>query len=165
MATITLKGNSIETIGNLPKIGSKAPNFSLVATDLSHKTLTDYSGKKVILNIFPSIDTSTCATSVRTFNKKAATIENTIVICVSRDLPFAQTRFCGAEGIENVQVLSDFATGNFGKEYGLEITTGPLAHLHSRAVVLIDEQGNVSYTEQVSDIVDEPNYEAALKAI
>lgn len=165
MATITLKGTSIETIGNLPKIGSKAPNFSLVASDLSQKTLADYSGKKVILNIFPSIDTSTCATSVRTFNKKAATIENTIVICVSRDLPFAQTRFCGAEGIENVQVLSDFATGNFGKDYGLEITTGPLAHLHSRAVVLINEQGNVSYTEQVSDIVDEPNYEAALKAI
>lgn len=165
MASITLKGNPIETIGNLPKVGSKAPNFSLVAPDLSQKTLTDYSGKKVILNIFPSIDTSTCATSVRTFNKKAAALENTIVICVSRDLPFAQTRFCGAEGIENVQVLSDFAKGSFGKDYGLEITTGPLAYLHSRAVVIIDEQGNVSYTEQVSDIVDEPNYEAAFKAI
>ena len=165
MASITLKGNQIETIGNLPKIGSKAPHFSLIAGDLSHKTLADYAGKKVILNIFPSIDTSTCATSVRTFNKSAASLENAVVICVSRDLPFAQTRFCGAEGIENVHVLSDFATGDFGKDYGLEITTGPLAHLHSRAVVLIDEQGNIAYTEQVSDIVDEPNYEAALKAI
>lgn len=165
MATITLKGNQIETIGNLPIIGSKAPNFSLIAGDLTKKTLGDFTGKKVILNIFPSIDTSTCATSVRTFNKKAAALENTVVICVSRDLPFAQTRFCGAEGIENVQVLSDFATGDFGKNYGLEITTGPLTNLHSRAIVLIDENGNVQYTEQVSDIVDEPNYEAALKAI
>lgn len=165
MATISLKGNQIETIGNLPKIGSKAPNFSLTAGDLSYKTLADYEGKKIIFNIFPSIDTSTCATSVRTFNKKAAELQNTTVICVSRDLPFAQSRFCGAEGIDNVQVLSDFATGNFGKNYGLEITTGPLAHLHSRAIVIVDEQGNVIYTEQVADIVDEPNYDAALKAI
>lgn len=165
MSTITLKGNSIQTNGSLPKTGSKAPIFTLVASDLSHKSLSDFAGKKVILNIFPSIDTSTCATSVRTFNEKAASLKNTVVLCISRDLPFAQARFCGAEGIENVQVLSDFATGDFGKNYGLEITTGPLAHLHSRAIVVIDENGDVVYTEQVSEIVDEPNYEAVLNAI
>ncbi|MFK8060138.1 MAG: thiol peroxidase [Polaribacter sp.] len=165
MADITLKGNAINTIGNLPKVGSKAPNFSLTAVDLSHKNLSDFSGKKVILNIFPSIDTGTCATSVREFNKKAADLENTVVLCISKDLPFAQARFCGAEGIENVIMLSDFADGNFGKSYELEISNGPLAHLHSRAIVIIDENGNVSYTEQVSEIVDEPNYEAAINAL
>lgn len=165
MATITLKGNTIHTAGNLPENGSKAPNFTLTAVDLSHKTLADYKGKKVILNIFPSIDTGTCATSVREFNKKASELENTVVLCVSRDLPFAQARFCGAEGIENVEMLSDFATGSFGKEYQLEITDGPLAHLHSRVVILIDENGTVTYSEQVPEIVDEPNYEAALKAM
>jgi thiol peroxidase len=146
-------------------MGAKAPNFTLTAVDLSHKRLSDFTGKKVILNIFPSIDTGTCATSVREFNKKAANLENTVVVCVSRDLPFAQARFCGAEGIENVEMLSDFATGSFGNDYGLEITNGPLSNLHSRAIVIVDENGNVAYTEQVSEIVDEPNYEAALKAI
>lgn len=165
MATITLKGNEISTIGNLPKKGSKAPNFTLTALDLSHKSLSDFTGKNIILNIFPSIDTGTCATSVRTFNKKAAELKNTVVLCISKDLPFAQGRFCGAEGIENVVMLSDFATGDFGKNYGLEISNGPLSHLHSRAIVIIDEKGLVTYTEQVSEIVDEPNYEAALKAI
>ena len=165
MADITLKGNAINTVGNLPKIGTKAPDFKLTTVDLSHKTLADFAGKKVILNIFPSIDTGTCAMSVREFNKKAADLENTVVLCISKDLPFAQARFCGAEGIENVVMLSDFATGNFGKEYALEIINGPLAHLHSRAIVIIDENENVVYTEQVSEIVDEPNYEAALKAI
>jgi len=165
MAYITLKGNAINTIGNLPKIGSKATDFELTAVDLSVKSLKDYAGKKIILNIFPSVDTGTCATSVREFNKKAAGLENTIVICVSKDLPFAQARFCGAEGIENIVMLSDFATGSFGKKYELEITNGPLAHLHSRAIVIIDENGNIAYTEQVPDIVDEPNYAAALKAI
>ena len=165
MANITLKGNAINTIGNLPKIGSKASNFSLKTIELGEKTLSDFAGKKVVLNIFPSIDTGTCATSVREFNKKAAELENTVVLCVSKDLPFAQARFCGAEGLENVVMLSDFATGSFGKDYELEITDGPLAHLLSRAVVILNEKGTVTYTEQVSEIVDEPNYEAALKAI
>lgn len=165
MADITVKGNAFNTIGNLPQSGTQAPEFSLTAVDLSHKSLSDFEGKKVILNIFPSIDTGTCATSVREFNKKAANLENAVVLCVSRDLPFAQARFCGAEGIENVVMLSDFATGKFGKDYGLEITNGPLGHLHSRAIVIIDENGNVTYSEQVPEIVNEPNYEAALKAI
>ncbi|WP_159947950.1 thiol peroxidase [Polaribacter septentrionalilitoris] len=165
MANITLKGNAISTIGNLPEVGSKAPNFTLTTTDLSHKSLTDFSGKKVILNIFPSIDTGTCAMSVREFNKKAADLENTVVLCISKDLPFAQKRFCGAEGIENVVMLSDFADGNFGKSYQLEIENGPLAHLHSRAIVIVDENGKVTYTEQVAEIVDEPNYEAALNSL
>ena len=165
MASITLQGNAIDTIGNLPEIGSKAANFSLAATDLSIKKLADFSGTRLILNIFPSVDTGTCASSVREFNKKTATLKNTKVLCISRDLPFAQGRFCGAEGIENVIMLSDFATGNFGKDYGLEIKDGPLACLHSRAIVIINEAGNISYTEQVSEIANEPNYEAALKAL
>lgn len=165
MATITLQGNTIETIGNLPQNGTKATDFSLAATDLSVKSLNDFSGQRLILNIFPSVDTGTCATSVREFNKKAADLENTKVLCISRDLPFAQGRFCGAEGIENVVMLSDFATGKFGKDYGLEITTGPLTGLHSRCIVIVDENGEVVYTEQVSETVNEPNYEAALKAL
>ncbi len=165
MANITLKGNAINTIGNLPSVNSKAPNFTLTAVDLSAKSLSDFSGKKVVLNVFPSVDTGTCATSVREFNKKAANLDNTVVLCISKDLPFAQARFCGAEGIDNVVMLSDFATSNFGKSYELEITDGPLANLHSRAIVVIDENGNVKYNEQVSEIVDEPNYEAALKAL
>ena len=165
MADITLKGNAINTVGNLPQVGSKASNFSLTAGDLSQKSLSDFKGKNIILNIFPSVDTGTCATSVREFNKKASDLENTVVLCISKDLPFAQGRFCGAEGIKNVVMLSDFATGKFGQDYGLEIENGPLAHLHSRAIVVIDTNGNVTYTEQVPEIVDEPNYEAALKAI
>jgi thiol peroxidase len=165
MANITLGGNPIETSGNLPKVGEKAPDFNLTAVDLSHKSLSDYTGKNVILNIFPSIDTGTCATSVREFNKKAASLENTVVVCVSRDLPFAQARFCGAEGIENVEMLSDFANGSFGEEYELEIINGPLANLHSRAIVIINTNGYVVYTEQVPEIADEPNYETALKAL
>ena len=128
-------------------------------------SLKDFEGQRLILNIFPSIDTGTCATSVREFNKKAADLENTVVLCISRDLPFAQARFCGAEGIENVVMLSDFSDGNFGKSYNLEIANGPLAHLHSRAIVIINENGNVVYTQQVPEIVDEPNYKAALKAL
>jgi thiol peroxidase len=165
MANITLGGNPITTIGSLPRIGEKAPDFNLTAVDLAHKILADYTGKNVILNIFPSIDTGTCATSVRTFNKKAASLENTVVVCVSRDLPFAHARFCGAEGIENVEMLSDFAKGDFGKQYQLEITNGSLANLHSRAIVIINTEGNIVYTEQVSEIATEPNYEAALKAL
>ncbi len=165
MATITLQGNTIETIGNLPETGSKAIDFSLVATDLSVKSLNDYSGSRLILNIFPSVDTGTCATSVREFNKKASELENTKVLCISRDLPFAQGRFCGAEGIENVVMLSDFATGKFGKDYGLEVKNGPLTSLHSRCIVIINENREVVYTEQVPEIVDEPNYEAALNSL
>ena len=165
MADITLKGNAINTIGSLPEIGAKAPDFKLTATDLSHKILSDFSGKNIILNIFPSVDTGTCAMSVREFNKKASELKNSIVLCISKDLPFAQARFCGAEGIENVVMLSDFADGNFGKSYELEITNGPLANLHSRAIVVINESGDVIYTEQVPEIVDEPNYEAALNAL
>ena len=165
MADITLKGNAIQTIGNLPEIGSNAPDFTLTAGDLSHKSLSDFAGKKVILNIFPSVDTGTCAMSVREFNKKAADLKNTVILCISKDLPFAQARFCGAEGIENVVMLSDFADGNFGKSYEVEIANGPLAHLHSRAIVIINENGKVTYTEQVPEIVDEPNYDAALNAI
>ena len=165
MATITLKGNEIHTSGNLPTIGTKASDFSLVAGDLSKKTLADYSGSKLILNIFPSIDTGTCAASVRAFNKSASGLENTKVLCISRDLPFAQGRFCGAEGIENVVMLSDFISGDFGISYGVNIIDGPLEGLNSRSIVVIDENGIVIYTEQVSETVDEPNYDAALNAL
>lgn len=165
MASITLGGNPINTIGELPKVGTKAPEFQLVKNDLSIAELSNYKGSKVILNIFPSIDTGTCATSVRKFNESASALENTTVLCISRDLPFAQKRFCGAEGLENVINLSDFKTGTFGKDYGLEIIDGPLAGLHSRAIVVIDENGTVKYTEQVSEIANEPNYEEALAAL
>jgi thiol peroxidase len=165
MATVTLKGNPINTIGTLPDPGSKAPGFSLTKEDLTNIHLDDYKGTKVVLNIFPSVDTGTCAQSVRQFNKEAAELENTKVLCVSKDLPFAQARFCGAEGIENVEMLSDFRDGNFGKAFGLEFVDGPLKSLHSRAVVVLDEEGKVVYTEQVAEIVDEPNYKAALEVL
>ena len=165
MAAITLKGNSINTLGKLPEVGTQAPGFKMIKTDLSESNLSDYKGSKVILNIFPSVDTGTCAASVRQFNKEAAELDNTKVLCISRDLPFAQGRFCGAEGIENVINLSDFATGEFGKNYELTIIDGPLAHLHSRAVIVLDESGKVVYTEQVPEIVDEPNYKAALAVL
>ncbi|MEJ1221716.1 thiol peroxidase [Sediminicola sp. 1XM1-17] len=165
MAAVTLKGNTINTLGELPALGTQAPNFNLTKTDLSLATLANYKGKKVVLNIFPSIDTGTCAQSVRQFNKEAAELNNTVVLCVSKDLPFAQARFCGAEGIDNVEMLSDFREGSFGKSYGLEFTDGPLQSLHSRAVVVIDEQGQVMYNELVPEIVDEPNYKAALEAL
>ena len=165
MASITLGGNPINTSGELPKVGSNAPQFQLVKADLSIATLADFAGSKLVLNIFPSIDTGTCATSVRTFNAKAAEANNTKVLCISRDLPFAQKRFCGAEGIENVINLSDFNSGSFGKNYGLEIIDGPLAGLHSRVVIVLDENGKVAYIEQVPEIADEPNYDAALAAL
>ena len=165
MANITLGGTPVNTIGNLPETGTKAVDFTLKAVDLSYKSLSDFSGKNIVLNIFPSVDTGTCATSVREFNKKAADLENTVVLCISRDLPFAQARFCGAEGIENVEMLSDFATGKFGKDYQIEFADGPFKGLHSRAIVIIDKKGNITHTEQVLEVADEPNYEAALKAI
>jgi thioredoxin-dependent peroxiredoxin len=162
MASITLGGNPINTNGELPKVGSKAPSFTMVKNDLSVVTLKDFEGSKLVLNIFPSIDTATCATSVRKFNEQASQLENTKVLCISRDLPFAQKRFCGAEGLENVINLSDFKDGSFGKNYGLEITDSVLAGLHSRVVIVLDENGVVTYTEQVPEIADEPNYENAL---
>ena len=165
MATVTLGGNPIQTSGELPKVGTKATDFNLVKTDLGTVNLADFKGSRVVLNIFPSIDTGTCAASVRTFNVKASALENTKVLCISRDLPFAQKRFCGAEGIENVINLSDFKEGSFGKNYGLEITEGPLAGLHSRVVIVLDENGTILHSEQVSEIADEPNYEAALAVL
>lgn len=165
MATVTLKGNQIHTIGNLPKNGTSAPNFTLTKNDLSASTLSNYKGKKVVLNIFPSVDTGTCAQSVRQFNTEAAELDNTVVLCISKDLPFAQARFCGAEGIANVEMLSDFKDGSFGTSYGLSFSDGPLAPLHSRAVVVLDAKGTVVYSEQVPEIVDEPNYKAALEAL
>ncbi len=165
MASITLGGNPINTSGELPKVGSKAPDFQLVKTDLSTVTLADFAGSKVVLNIFPSIDTNTCATSVRTFNTKASQLKNTKVLCISRDLPFAQNRFCGAEGLENVINLSDFKTGRFGKDYGLEITDSVFNGLHARVVIVLDENGTVTYSELVPEIANEPNYEAALASL
>lgn len=165
MATITLKGHPITTVGELPTVGEQTPGFELAAVDLSIKSLNDFSGMNLILNIFPSVDTGTCATSVRNFNKTAADLENTKVLCISRDLPFAQNRFCGAEGIENVIMLSDFNTGQFGKDYGLEINVGPMNGLHSRCIVVVNPDGQVIYTEQVPETVDEPNYEAALASL
>jgi thiol peroxidase len=165
MASITLGGNPINTNGSLPQVGTKAADFQLVKNDLSVATLADFAGSKLVLNIFPSIDTGTCATSVRTFNAKASALENTKVLCISRDLPFAQKRFCGAEGLENVVNLSDFKEGSFGKNYGLEIVDGPLAGLHSRVVIVLDENGVIKHAEQVAEIADEPNYDAALAAL
>ena len=165
MSSITLGGNPIHTNGELPAVGSKATDFNLVKTDLGTASLADFAGSKVVLNIFPSVDTGTCAASVRKFNEKASALANTKVLCISRDLPFAQKRFCGAEGLENVINLSDFKDGGFGKNYGLEITDGPLAGLHSRVVIVLDENGTILHTEQVKEIADEPNYEAALAVL
>ena len=165
MASITLGGNPIHTNGTLPEVGSKAPDFQLVGTDMSVSTLADFHGSKVILNIFPSVDTGVCAASVRHFNEKASTLENTKVLCISRDLPFAQKRFCGAEGLDNVINLSDFVDGSFGKTYGVEITDGAFKGLHARVIVILDENGTVTYTEQVPEIGHSPNFDAALAAL
>jgi len=165
MATVTLKGNPIQTSGDLPQIGSKAQDFNLTAVDLSSKSLSDFSDSKIVLNIFPSIDTGTCAQSVRQFNKDAANLDNTTILCISRDLPFAQARFCGAEGIENVVMLSDYKDGSFGKSYGLNFINGPLEALNSRCVIILDQNGIVRYTEQVTETVEEPNYQSALEAL
>ena len=164
MANVTLKTNPFTTIGTLPKVGDAAPNFTLTKIDLSEVSLADFSGTNLILNIFPSIDTGTCATSVRTFNKTAASLENTKVLCISRDLPFAHERFCGAEGIDDVISLSDIS-GDFGKDYELSFTNGPLKQLFSRSIVIINTKGEVVYTEQVSETTNEPNYDAALAAL
>ena len=165
MAKVTLEGNVIETVGDLPAVGSKAPDFKLVKQDLSETGLVDYKGKRVVLNIFPSLDTGTCAASVRAFNKSAAGLENTVVLCVSADLPFAAGRFCVAEGIENVVTVSNFRDSEFGKAYGNDFATGPLVGLLARSVVVVDSDGSVLYTELVSETVEEPNYEAALAVL
>jgi thiol peroxidase len=165
MAKITLKGNSIQTAGSLPAIGSQAPDFKLTKTDLSDASLKDFAGKKVILNIFPSLDTSVCAASVRKFNSEAEKLPNTVVLCISRDLPFAHSRFCTTEGLKNVISLSELRDGSFSKAYGVKIIDGPLAGVLSRAVVVLDATGKVVYAEQVPEITQEPDYAAALKAV
>ncbi len=162
MASVTLKGNAIHTIGELPKVGSQAPEFSLVKNDLSDVTSSDFKGKRVILNIFPSLDTAVCAASVRRFNVEAAKLPNTAVVCISKDLPFAHSRFCTTEGIANVVPASEFRSNNFGKAYGVMLTDGPLQGLMARAVVVLDETGKVVYNELVPEIAQEPDYEAVL---
>ncbi len=165
MAEITLKGNKIHTHGTLPAVGSKAPDFTLTKTDLADVSLKDFTGKKIVLNIFPSIDTGVCASSVRRFNEEVQKLHDTVVLCVSIDLPFAHSRFCGAEGLESVISASELRKRQFGEDYGVRIVDGPLAGLLSRAVVIINEKGIVKYTEQVPEIAQEPNYDAALKAL
>lgn len=165
MTTITRKGVDIEISGNLPPIGSSAPSFSLVSTDLSDCRLSDFTGKKVILNIFPSIDTPTCAKSVRAFNEQAASMDNSVVLCISPDLPFAHKRFCEVESIDNVIALSTFRAPEFGQAYGLTMTSTERRGLLARAVVVIDEQGKIIYTELVPEITQEPDYQAALDSI
>ncbi|MGV0735675.1 MULTISPECIES: thiol peroxidase [Mycobacterium] len=163
MAQITLRGNPINTVGELPAVGSPAPSFSLVGTDLGAVTNDQFAGKAVLLNIFPSVDTPVCATSVRTFNERAAGA-GAAVLCVSKDLPFAQKRFCGGEGIENVTTASAFRD-SFGEDYGIALADGPMAGLLGRAVVVIGADGNVAYTELVPEIAQEPDYDAALAAL
>ena len=164
MANITLGGTPCTTTGELPSKGSKAPAFTLSNDDLSSFNSSELAGKRVILNVFPSIDTGICAMSSRKFNAEASSLNNTVVACVSRDLPFAMKRFCGAEGIDDVKMLSDFKDGAYGKNFGLEIADGGFAGLHSRCVLVLDENGTVIYTEQVPEIGQEPNYAAALAA-
>ncbi len=165
MAQIALKGNPIHTSGDLPAAGEEAPAFRLTAGDLSEKTSGDYTGKTLILNIFPSVDTPVCAASARRFNSEAAGKEGVEVVCVSADLPFAQSRFCGAEGLENVSCLSDFRNKGFGEAYGVRIVDGPLAGLLARAVVVVDGAGVIKHAELVPEIAQEPNYEQALASV
>lgn len=164
MAKITFKGNLVNTCGKIPSIGQSAPNFNLLTNSLATVTLNYYKGKNIVLNIFPSLDTPTCATSVRTFNQKATSVNDTVVLNISADLPFAQARFCASEGINNSQTLSTFNT-NFAKDYGLQIIDSPLAGLCSRVVIVINKEGNIIYNEQVNEIADEPNYQAALNSL
>lgn len=164
MADITFQGDPITTVGNLPEKGAQAPAFTLVGTDLSDVELKNFAGKQLVINIFPSIDTGVCQASVRAFNQKAGGRDNTAVLNVSKDLPFAQERFCAAEGIDNVVSASAFRS-SFGEDYGVTMTAGPLKGLLSRAVVVVDAEGSVVYTEQVPEIGQEPDYEAALGAL
>lgn len=165
MSTIQFRGTPVNTVGALPKTGSAAPDFVLVATDLSEANLGSFAGKKKVLNIFPSLDTGTCATSVRQFHKKLGEKGGVVVINVSADLPFAHKRFCTAEGIEGVANLSTFRSPEFGSTWGVTMNDGPLKGLLSRAVVVLDENNKVLHTEQVAEVTNEPNYDAALKAV
>ena len=165
MAEITFKGMAVHTNGNLPQVGAEAPNFRGVKNDLSELSLTDLKGKRVVLNVFPSLDTPVCANSVRRFNKEAASLPNTVVLAVSKDLPFAQSRFCTTEDIENVISLSAFRCSCFEDGYGMLMTDGPLKGLLARGVIVVDEAGKVIYEELVSEIINEPNYEAALAVL
>ena len=162
---VTLKGNPVEVSGNLPTVGQTAPNFTLVNNALADVTLESFAGKRKVFNIFPSVDTPTCATSVRAFNKSASNLNNTLVINVSADLPFAQTRFCAAEGLESVINLSTMRSNAFLKDYGVLLATSKLAGLAARAVIVLDENDRVIYTELVGEIAQEPNYEAALASL
>lgn len=165
MASITLKGNACNTCGDLPNTGAKAPGFTLVGEDLSEVTLDSFQGKNVVLNIFPSLDTPVCSVAAKTFNEKVAGNDNTVVVNVSLDLPFAMKRFCASESVENVTNLSAFRSTSFGKDYGITITDGPLVGLFGRAVVVINEQGEVVHNQLVPEIAEEPNYDAALNAV
>lgn len=166
MAKITLGGKPINTIGDLPVVGNAAPDFTLTATaDMSEVSLKNYAGKNLVLNIFPSIDTAVCATSVRKFNAEASKLNNTVVLCISKDLPFAMKRFCGAEGLSNVVTLSDYRNKGFSKTYGVEILDGAFEALDARAIVVIGADGKVKHSELVPEIGQEPNYEAAIKAL
>jgi thiol peroxidase len=165
MSTVTLHGTPVSVNGQFPATGSAAPAFALVAGDLSDATLSSFAGKRKVLNIFPSVDTPTCAASVRHFNASAGKLTNTVVLCISADLPFAQARFCGAEGLDNVVNLSMMRGRQFLNDYGVAIAEGPLAGLAARAVVVLDEHDKVIHTELVGEIADEPNYDAALEAL
>lgn len=162
---VTFKGTPVQTSGQLPKVGTKAPDFKLIKTDLQEVHLKDFANKTIIMNIFLSIDTSVCAESVKHFNKLISNMENVVALCISLDLPFTQERYCAAQGLNNVMPLSAFRSPEFGKDYGVALTSGPLVHLLSRAVVVIDPTGKVIYTEQVPELTHEPNYEAVLKSI
>ena len=165
MAQVTLRGNPVQVEGELPKTGAQAPDFTLTAVDLSDATLATFAGKRKVLNIFPSVDTPTCATSVRKFNAQANELTNAVVLCISTDLPFAQARFCGSEGLENVKNLSDFRDSDFAVDYGVSIADGPLKGLTARAVDVLDENDKVLHSELVSEIGQEPNYDAALAVL
>ena len=165
MAKVTFKGNPVQTAGSVPAVGAAAPAFTLAGKDLSDVKLADFAGKKVVLNIFPSIDTPVCAASVRRFNAEASALGDTVVLCISVDLPFAQKRFCGAEGLNNVITLSTMRGREFLKDYGVEIATGPLVGVAARAVVVLDDQNRVLHSELVSEIKSEPDYDAAIKAL
>ena len=165
MAKITFKGNEVNTNGSLPAVGAEAPDFKGVKSDLSELHLKELKGKKVVINVFPSLDTAVCAASVRRFNKEAASLPNTVVLAVSKDLPFAQGRFCTTEGIENVKPVSLFRSKDFAGNYGLMMVDGPLAGLTARAVIIVDENGKVIYAQLVPEITEEPDYDAALSAL
>ena len=165
MARITFKGKEVKTLGSLPEVGTQAPEFTFTRSDLSEVTLSEFAGKNVVLNIFPSIDTPVCAASVRRFNEVANRLANTVVLCVSMDLPFAHKRFCAAEGLENVGPVSEFRHASFGDIYAVRIDEGDLKGLLSRVVLVIDPEGKIIYTEQVAELTDEPNYEAVLSVL